>query len=92
MRLRQLFRVRLDAGSRELVDSVAEFVFVSPRREAACRGERRASTYLHKRMYDAEIFERYLTAGISTHLDVPDELLLALSTNDEAKIADLVDD
>lgn len=43
-------------------------------------------------MYDAEIFERYLTAGISTHLDVPDELLLALSTNDEAKIADLVDD
>lgn len=82
---------RLDAGSRELVVSVAEFVFSGPRREAACGGESRASAYLHKRMFDAEIFERYLTAGISTHLDVSDELLFALSTNDKAKIADLVD-
>ena len=57
----------------------------------ACGGESRASAYLHKRMFDAEIFERYLTAGISTHLDVSDELLFALSTNDKAKIADLVD-
>ena len=82
---------RLDAESRKLVVSVAEFVFSSPRREAACGGESRASAYLHKRMFDAEIFERYLTAGISTHLDVSDELLFALSTNDKAKIADLVD-
>lgn len=82
---------RLDAESRKLVVGVAEFVFSGPRREAACGGESRASAYLHKRMFDAEIFERYLTAGISTHSDVSDELQFALSTNDKAKIADLVD-
>lgn len=83
---------RLDAESRKLVVSVAEFVFSGPRREAACGGESRAGAYLHKRMFDAEIFERYLTAGISTHSDVSDELQFALSTNDEVKITVKVDD
>lgn len=82
---------RLDTESRKLVVSVAEFVFSGPRREAVCGGESRAGAYLHKRMFDAEIFERYLTAGISTHSDALDELLFTLSTNDKAKIAGLVD-
>lgn len=71
----------LDGDSRELTNSILKLVFYDPREEAEYKGYRRANAYSHRRAFDVEVFERYMTAGISFHESLADELLTIVSAN-----------
>lgn len=73
----------LDEGPRELTNSILKLVFYDPREEAEGKSYRRANAYSHRRAFDAEVFERYMTAGISFHESLVDELLTIVSANNE---------